>query len=61
MTAHNKEVKWSERSQSYRRGYVEGRDTGERDCYLLYAGCENTSEYELGFAEGSKERQDENA
>jgi hypothetical protein len=43
---------FTSQSQSYRRGYVEGQSAGERDAYLLQAGCINLEEYERGFADG---------
>jgi hypothetical protein len=46
-------VKYSEQSQDYKRGYVEGSSLeGERDCYLLETGCTDIAEYNRGFADG---------
>lgn len=42
-------------TQSYRRGYVEGRD-GYRNIYLLESGATDIEEYNRGFAAGSAER-----
>lgn len=36
---------------SYRRGFVEG-ESGERNAYLLEAGCTDIDEYNRGFADG---------
>lgn len=47
---------WRVASQSYRRGWVEGHDYGERDALLLLTGCDDLAEYERGFADGVSER-----
>ena len=37
---------------SYRMGYIEGSGGGERNCYLLQDGANDSSEYERGYADG---------
>lgn len=51
-------MKYSEQSQDYKRGYVEGYSVdGERNCYLLEAGCSDIAEYNRGFTDGTAARQ----
>jgi len=48
---------WMERSKSYKCGWVEGREYGDRDTPLMLRVCANdVSEYERGFADGLAER-----
>jgi hypothetical protein len=47
---------YMKRPQSYRRGFVEG-EAGERNCYRLQDGADDSTEYEQGFLDGLKRRE----
>lgn len=53
-------MKWSEQSQSYKRGFLEGSDDrSERNCLGIYDGVTDSTEYERGFRDGQESRKDE--
>lgn len=46
--------RYEDETTDYRRGFVEGQ-AGERDAFLLLAGCDDLDEYNRGFADGMAE------
>lgn len=52
------EIPWADRSRDYRRGYIEGRDYGERDALMLQACAQRLAEYEAGFRDGLATREE---
>lgn len=47
-------------TQDYRRGFAEG-EAGERNIYLLEAGCRDIEEYNRGFVHGLMRWEPDNA
>ena len=49
--------RYQDETIDYRKGFVEGQ-AGERDAYLLLAGCADLEEYERGFTDGQESNDD---
>lgn len=48
---------WNAKSRSYRMGFVEA-ETGERNAYLLQDAAVDITEYERGFADGLRHKEE---
>lgn len=48
-------IRWEDRPQDYRRGFVEG-EAGEVNAYLLELGATNWQDYMAGFYAGFQNR-----